>query len=165
MTPEAFQKPDCSPEAEARRNQRFEIRGSAIQGRGGFAVERFLANEVVAEYKGELISKAELERRLEKRNVFLFVANETVIRDGDIPGNPAQYLNHSCAPNCHSFIFENQIWILADRDIEPGEELTFDYGYAMDEHDPIPCRCGAPDCFRFIVAKQHRWPVPPVATD
>jgi hypothetical protein len=165
MTPETFQKPDCSPEAEARRNQRFEVRGSSIQGRGGFAVDRFRADEVIAEYKGELISREEVDRRLDKGNPFIFVAHETLIRDGDIPGNPAQYLNHSCAPNCRSFIFEDQIWIVAERDIEPGEELTYDYGYTLDGHDPIACHCGAPDCFRFILAKQHRWPLPPLAND
>ena len=165
MALEAFEKPDCSLEAEARRNRRFEIRGSSIQGRGGFAVDRFLANEDIAEYKGEPISNEEVARRLELGNAFIFTLHESLILDGDIPGNPAQYLNHSCAPNCRSFIFENQIWILADRDIEPGEELTYDYGYKLEGHDPIPCRCGAADCFRFIVAKQYRWPIPPAAAD
>lgn len=40
-----------------------------------------------------------------------------------------------------------EIRFVATRDIEPGEEVTFDY--ATNEYDTAaqdPCRCGAPDC-------------------
>ena len=34
------------------------------------------------------------------------------------------YLNHSCRPNAR---VESQLYVYADRDIEPGEEITADY--------------------------------------
>jgi SET domain-containing protein len=157
--------PDTSAEGEARRHRRFEIRSSRIQGRGGFALERFQANELIAEYKGSALTNEEAKGQLEAGNRYLFRVSETLTIDGKIHDNPAQFFNHACRPNCHSIIRGNRIWIAALREIEPGEELTFDYGYDIHEALPVPCVCGAPDCFRFILGEQHRWPVPPAAVD
>ena len=39
------------------------------------------------------------------------------------------------------------IWIIATRDIEPGEELTYDYNlYDGDDDDEALCQCGAKEC-------------------
>ena len=41
--------------------------------------------------------------------------------------------------------FIGHIWIIADRNIKPGEELTYDYSLYDGDGD-APCRCGAPGC-------------------
>ena len=48
--------------------------------------------------------------------------------DGNIPANTARFINHSCAPNCEIDILKRRIFIFALRDIEPGEELSYNYG-------------------------------------
>ncbi len=50
-------------------------------------------------------------------------------------GNIARFINSSCAPNCESQKWhdaatgEVRIGIFASHDIEPGEELTYDYQF------------------------------------
>jgi hypothetical protein len=60
----------------------------------------------------------------------------------------AKYLNHSCEPNCRSTGFDLE---LAVRDIQPGEQLTDDYG-SLNVNYEFDCRCGAPGCRRTIRA-------------
>ena len=67
---------------------------------------------------------------------------------------PARFLNHSCAPDCEAELENGRIWIVAKRDIKAGEELTFNYGYDLDDYRNHPCRCGAPDCAGHIVAEE-----------
>ena len=153
--------PDNSPEAIARRLARFEIRESSIQGRGAFAIDAYGAQEPVVQYRGEQVDIAEGKRRMEQGNPFVFRLGADAFLDGDIPDNPAKYLNHCCDPNCFASTIDGEIWLITKRAIQPGEELTFDYGYELTDAGLPPCRCGAPNCFRFILAETLRWPMPP----
>lgn len=58
----------------------------------------------------------------------------------------ARFVNHSCEPNC-----EIQKWsvngrfrmgLFAQRDIEPGEELTYDYNFSLfnPEEGQVPSK-------------------------
>ena len=68
--------------------------------------------------------------------------------------NPARFLNHSCAPNCEAELDDGRIWIVAKRDIKAGEELTFNYGYDLEDYRDHPCRCGVPECAGHIVVEE-----------
>ena len=52
-------------------------------------------------------------------------------------------------PNCYakviSFGMQKQIVIYSKRDIELGEEITYDYKFPIED-EKIPCLCGAPNC-------------------
>lgn len=106
------------------------------------------------EYIGERISKQESLRRCEVNNEYIFALDDRFDLDGDIPENPARYLNHSCAPNCDAELRQGRIWIVARRDVRAGEELTFNYGFDLIDYREHPCRCGAPDCVGYIVAEE-----------
>jgi uncharacterized protein len=69
--------------------------------------------------------------------------------------NKARYINHSCDPNCTVHLTTRTIWIVAGRDITAGEELTYNYGYELDEQDAHPCTCGAKQCCGFILAPPY----------
>jgi SET domain-containing protein len=127
---------------------------SPIHGMGGFARRGFARGERVVEYTGEKISKAESLRRCEAGNWFIFSLDDEFDLDGNTGGNPARWLNHSCAPNCEAEFSGGRIWITALRDIAAGEEITFNYGYTLDEYREHPCRCGAPGCAGWIVAEE-----------
>jgi SET domain-containing protein len=59
----------------------------------------------------------------------------------------AAFINHSCDANCEADEIKGRVWIIAARDIEAGEELTYDYNlYDGDLDDPSPCFCGAKNC-------------------
>ncbi len=68
------------------------------------------------------------------------------------PEPPFVYLNHSCEPNL-AICGEREF--VALRDIEPGEELTFDYSITEDELPwHMTCACGTPSCRGTITAIQ-----------
>jgi hypothetical protein len=132
----------------------IHIGPSRIDGRGGFAARFIPRGERVVEYAGEKISKAESLRRCELQNWFIFGLDEEFDLDGNVEWNPARFLNHSCASNCEALCEEGRVWIVALRDINPGEEITFNYGYDLTDYKEHPCRCGAPGCVGYIVGEE-----------
>jgi SET domain-containing protein len=147
-------EPRLKPPPDPGPNPWLEIRRSPIHGTGGFARQPIPKGTRVVEYVGEKISKSESLRRCLASNHYIFTLTEEFDLDGDVPWNPARFLNHSCRPNCEAEKTQERIWIIALRDIAAGEELTFNYGYDLEEYRDHPCRCGAPDCVGYIVAEE-----------
>lgn len=54
----------------------------------------------------------------------------------------ARFMNHSCEPSTTSV---GTLMEIARRDLQPGEELTCEYGLAHVT-ESFECRCGAPGC-------------------
>ena len=133
----------------------YDIKPSTIEGQGIFARTHIPAETRIIEYVGERIDKAESLRRREAGNHFVFTLTDEFDLDGAVEWNPARLINHSCAPNCEAHMDEEHIWIVALRDIAPGEELSFNYGYDLEDYEDNPCQCGAPNCVGFIVAEEH----------
>ena len=71
-------------------------------------------------------------------------------------GTLADYVNHSCNPNAGMY---GATMLAAMRDIEPGEEVCWDYamsdGSAYDEFD---CTCQAPGCRHKVTGDDWRIP-------
>ena len=138
----------------AQTQERIEFRDSGIHGMGGFARCKIRKGTPLIEYVGEKITKAEAAKRVEADNPFIFSLDEEWDVDGDVTWNPARFLNHSCEPNAEAEIFGDQIWILALRDIRPGEEITFNYSYDLEKYEEHPCRCGSAKCVGYMVAEE-----------
>jgi len=145
----------------------FEVRASPIQGLGAFATERIPSGTTIIEYAGLRLTPEQSEARYPddasvRHHTFLFMIDEDVVIDASVGGNDARFINHSCDPNCDAVIEEGRIWIEAIRDIEPGEELAYDYEYELaDRHTPAakkryPCNCGAPTCRGTILTKKRK---------
>jgi SET domain-containing protein len=142
--------------AKTRKQTRETIafRDSGIHGMGGFALRKIKKGTPLIEYVGEKIDKAEAAKRIAADNPFIFSLDDEWDVDGDVSWNPARFLNHSCEPNAEAEIFDDQIWILALRDIRPGEEITFNYSYDMENYEENPCRCGSAKCVGYMVAEE-----------
>lgn len=145
---------DPVPSAEEPKPGLLAFRSSGIHGTGAFAVGEIPENARVIEYLGEKIDKAESSRRCELNNPYIFSLDENWDLDGDVQENPARFINHSCSPNCESQFLDGRIWIISLRIIQPGEEITFNYGYDLDDLEDHPCACGSPNCIGFIVAEE-----------
>ena len=135
---------------------RVRVGISRIAGHGLFAAQAIKQGTKIMRYIGEKITTEESDRRLAAGNVYIFGLNERSALDGDTPKNTARYINHSCDPNCHTEQYGNTIWIVALRDIQAGEELTYNYEYELDDEPAEPCHCGAPRCCGYILAP-HYW--------
>jgi uncharacterized protein len=133
----------------------LERRTSGIEGNGLFARARIPAGECIIEYTGERMSKAESLRRCMEGNNYIFSINEEFDIDGSVESNFARFINHSCAPNAEAQLEDDKVWIVALREILPGEEVTFNYGYDLDDYREHPCRCGAVNCVGYILAEEY----------
>lgn len=149
----------------AKKSPPVEVRESEIQGRGVYASRPIKKGTWIIEYTGERISHEEADMRyddenMERHHTFLFTIDEKICIDAFIGGNEARYVNHSCDPNCETVLAEGKIHIVAMRDIALGEELTYDYGYTLDEESVeealrrYPCRCGSAVCKGTILQLQ-----------
>ncbi len=135
-------------------SENVAIRNSGIHGTGAFAARRLSRGARVIEYVGERIDKEESLRRCEGNNEYIFSLDHEHDLDGNVPWNPARFINHSCEPNCEAIFEAGNIWIVAARDICPGEEITFNYGFDLEDYRRYPCHCGAPRCVGYIVAEE-----------
>jgi SET domain-containing protein len=144
------------------------VRRSRVQGRGVFATARIAKGTRIIEYTGERISSAEADADADdddparRHHTFFFAVDDEVVIDGSRDGSDARFVNHSCDPNCEIAITRGRIFVDALRDIEPGEELSYDYWYITDEAYTLadlkriyPCRCGAAAC-RGTLARPPR---------
>lgn len=144
----------------------WELRQSGVHGTGVFALYDIASGTPILEYIGEKIDKEtsnnrclEWEKQARETGeglVYVFELDDDWDLDGNVPGNPAKYINHSCNENCEAINEENRIFIYAKKDIKAGDELTFDYGYGIEHFLDHPCRCGAKNCVGYIVGKDSR---------
>jgi len=73
-------------------------------------------------------------------------------------GEPCMYFNHSCDPNCGFASLDSGL-VVAIRDIEAGEELTYDYQCMDTEatfYDGLECACGSAKCRGTLRFDQYR---------
>ncbi len=146
--------------------KKYVVGKSKIHGNGVFAACDIKEGERIIEYLGEKISKEESNRRgLENEErakatgsgaVYIFELDDEWDIDGNFEYNDARFINHACRTNCEAVSEDGSIWIYATRDIKAGEELLYNYGYALEHFLDHPCHCGFPECVGYIVAVEDR---------
>jgi uncharacterized protein len=136
-------KPSIDPRATP---FKLIVEPSKIHRWGVYAGERIPARRKIIEYTGERISRRETKRRATEREFnYLFTLDPYWSIDGAVGGSGAEFINHSCEPNCYASIQKGHILYMSAREIERGEELTIDYRF--DPHvEHVPCGCGSIAC-------------------
>ena len=109
-------------------------------GLGLFATELIPKGTRIIEYTGPRVPNDVVEKSNGK---YFFAVNKRFSIDGSGRGNIARYINHSCRPNAEATITRGRVWIWSKKDIEPGEEIAYDYGreYFDGIIKQIGCRC------------------------
>ncbi|XP_034247421.1 histone-lysine N-methyltransferase EHMT2 isoform X2 [Thrips palmi] len=137
---------------------RFQLFRTVGKGWGVRTLTFIPKGTYVCEYIGEIISDCEADQR--EDDSYLFDLDnrdgETYCIDACRYGNIARFINHMCAPNLqpvrvfmgHHDLHFPRIAFFANRDIEPQEELGFDYGdkFWIIKYKSFTCTCGAPNC-------------------
>jgi hypothetical protein len=119
----------------------------ARNGLGLFATKAFEPGQTILKIAGRVVH----HRVLWKRRGSTFAANclrygpQTYLDPGDHLG---RYLNHSCEPNAAIRKLNNQVFLVAARQIERGDEIVFDYSTTIGDDDiwTMRCNCGEPSC-------------------
>ncbi|VDL78581.1 unnamed protein product [Nippostrongylus brasiliensis] len=143
---------NCLGKGKDCRNRRFAKREYAPvqayytgpnKGFGVQAVAPIKKGEFIIEYVGEVVSSEEFAKRLKRygrdpnhTHHYMFEIGSMII-DATKKGNCSRFMNHSCEPNavCEKWYVPrtpcaiDRIGFFAKRDIELGEEITFDYQF------------------------------------
>lgn len=130
-------------------NPKAESRPSGIEGTGVFTKEKILKDEPVGVLGGVIVHRKDIR---EYRGLMTQVGIQI---DDDFFVAPTTreelekygVFNHSCEPNIG---FSSSTVFIAMRDIEPGEELVFDYAFCETAYDGFDCRCGTKACRKRI---------------
>jgi hypothetical protein len=120
--------------------------GRSRTGLGLFATKPIKKGTKIVRYFGPLLdSRNKKDDAIE--NKYLFELNGRWTIDGSVRENVARYINHACKPNAESDVKprKRKVFIRAIKNIEPGEEINYDYGtdYFKAYLKPIGCKCGA----------------------
>lgn len=94
----------------------------------------------VVEYTGEKITQEEGDRRGGR---YLMIYDDNYMIDGKGRENLGRYVNHSCKPNCQTFMVGKKIKIYTIKNVAAGEELTYNYGKEYCDEFCNPCLCSA----------------------
>jgi hypothetical protein len=139
-----------------------EIKPSSIDSRGVFAKKLIRKGEIVSVFGGYVLTKneyytsSENNRRYFKGYAIKIVKGFYLASSDGKSLNDDDYFNHSCNPNCG---VNGQILLVAIKDINPGEEMTFDYVMTDDDpEDYLRCNCGTKNCRKII--KGSDWKIP-----
>jgi len=120
--------------------------------RRGIVARRLIRKgEMIFKFVGQLV----LRKEVRKPNAALQLG-EDVFLESD--GTVDESLNHSCNPNC--YVNFKELTLVALKDIQSGQELTFDYNTSeydlMDQGCFFTCLCGSRNCigevkgFRYL---------------
>lgn len=117
----------------------FAIKRSAC-GFGFFTLDPIRNDKKIIEYIGLILTREEAD---DSGGKYLMSLDDEYVIDGSPRSNLARYINHSCQPNAKAFRIGARVWIWSIRDIQAGEEITYDYGrkYFNEQIKPKGCKC------------------------
>ena len=133
--------------------------GRSRTGLGLFATREISKGTRIVEYFGPLLDcKIKAQDAIE--NKYLFELNGRWTIDGSVRRNMARYANHACRPNAESDVQprNRKVYIRAIKTIQPGDEITYDYGtdYFKSYLKPIGCKCAHCEKKRKIARAEAR---------
>ncbi len=129
--------------------RRLLLGRSDVHGWGIFARTMIPKGSFIGEYCGEVVSQLEAERRGRIHDhttgvSYLFDLNDEQCIDAHRAGKRTKFINHSrtaprknCVVRYRIVKGDIRVGLYADRQIEEGEELFFDYGYESNVNAPL----------------------------
>ena len=125
------------------------------EGDGVYARAFVKAGELLTCWGGEVMTFDTFMQQPEKIRSLSVQVEEDLYLVARDPG-PADCFNHSCDPNAG---IVGQITLIAMRDIQPGEQVCFDYAMTDGTHyDEFECACGSPKCRKRITGEDWKRP-------
>lgn len=137
-----------------------EIFKTRKKGWGLRTTQKLPANSFIMEYVGEVIKSKEFRSRVKeynkqkvKHHYFMALRSDEII-DATVKGNMTRFINHSCEPNCETQKWtvngDLRIGFFTIKDLEAGDEVTFDYQFQRYGRKAQKCYCEAPSCRGYI---------------
>jgi SET domain-containing protein len=130
------------------------IRSSAIHAAGCYTTTAIRKGTRVTEYTGHKLTKEQADLSYEDSPItYLFgLGDGKIVIDGHAT---AMFINHSCDPNCETEEKDGRVYIRAIRNIDPAEEITYDYCLYDGGDDEAICNCGTPKCRGTMYSREE----------
>ena len=137
-----------SPDAQAS--------GAGDKGMGSYAIAPISSGQTVVGFGGYVTTRDILDTLpADQQHRSIQVAPELYLTPS-ANREPGDMINHSCDPNLGLL---GSMVLVAMRDIEVGEELTFDYATCDDsDYDEFDCLCGTASCRGRITGQDWKLP-------
>ncbi|KAG5682231.1 hypothetical protein PVAND_011596 [Polypedilum vanderplanki] len=134
---------------------RTEKKGYGIRAEDDIPAETF-----IIEYVGEVLNNKQFEKRAKKyskdknRHYYFMALRSNAVIDATSKGNISRFINHSCDPNAMTQKWtvngELRVGFFSIRDINRGEEITFDYQFQRYGKEAQKCFCESEKCRGWI---------------
>jgi SET domain-containing protein len=124
------------------RKKPFRV-GRSRTGLGLFATEEIKKRTLIVEYKGRRLTTEQADKLEARGSRYLYEINSRWTIDGSSRRNIGRYANHSCRPNAQSHQMNGKVVLRAIKTINPGDEITYNYGrdYFLNVITPRGCKC------------------------
>lgn len=126
--------------------------------RGIFTDRPYESNDVVLRFQGISLNQEQTNLLPKDKQVELLqVGKDNFL---DLKGENTFFINHHCNPNCYVKSVVNSAFLIADRPIAKGEEITFDFSLTSTDDLgswSIPCNCHKYYC-RKVISGFHLLP-------
>lgn len=139
---------------------KLEVRETDKYGKGIFAVKNLSKGELLAILGGYILTlKENMGLPKEFSDTGVQIAENFNITGKNIKED-TDCFNHSCDPNAG---FGGQIFLIAMRNINKDEEITFDYAMVLHKAKgiklyKIKCLCGSKNCRGYVT--EDDWKIP-----
>ena len=159
---------------QKRRYIKCEPFRAGLKGWGLRVLQKVEAGNFIMEYVGEVLEPSEFKARVKKyskekreHHYFMALKSDEII-DATVKGNITRFVNHSCEPTCETqkvrIAFKMSRWVnhlfvkqwtvngylrigfFAIRNMEPGDEVTFNYQFERYGKEAQKCYCMTPSC-------------------
>ena len=144
---------------QTRIDPRIEFRTSRISGQGMFALEPIRKGETVCVVGGTVMTDSEFAAFQTTHTLYNSIQIDDhlhLVEDPQITRYQEGSMNHSCDS---SVWMDDDVTLVARRDIEAEEEITVDYALFTTQSNwmlDTRCRCGSPHCRRIITGDDWR---------
>ena len=126
------------------------------KGDGLYATAPIRAGETVVAFGGYAIDRSTLDELPPERRMHSIQVDDDLFLVGPDPAEPGDLVNHSCDPNCG---LVGAVLVVAMRDIEAGEEITFDYAMCdSTDYDEFDCSCDTAHCRKHVTGNDWKRP-------
>jgi len=120
------------------------VKETPKKGFGIFAIRNIRKDEAILEFNGPYIKIENIDGipREVWDHLFNIGINEYIMAR-----EPGVRTNHSCNPNAG---IVRDVFLVAMKDINKDEEVTFDYSTITADNWELECHCGSPLCRKII---------------
>jgi SET domain-containing protein len=127
----------------------FTIKNAPPKGQGLFSNTHFDKNQVLFKFEGKSLT---LEEALKYKHCdrFLQIGENNYL---DLGNHFSVFCNHECLPNTFVKVVVNAAFLISAREINKGDEITFDYSLtSTDTPDmwSMKCACSPFNCRNII---------------